>query len=808
MVAFARRLVQSHLAQKVAEASGNDEQDSNKLEPGKMQLYSYYKPGLLAGDYVIEVKQSIDAETPNGHQSLQIVNTRQTSGTGELAPQEFEVHVPRFSLDRRIVNSYYPPDGHEDEGRILPHIVMNDPHYPWEIAAGTLTNMKGQIDPQDYLDGTMKRTRYRNMVPWVALLVFDVEDLRFSNVDEIKALQISNFDADAAFALQNANGTFAMKVKDYFANIPTSSRVDYQPEFGENDKDGYIKMVQSDESMSVIFPRKDLVKKVIGQCFSDTDTTVDVEGFKYLAHVRHLNVEGSPEAVVGEQGYFSVVLSARTGPVAVQKPTTQICHLVSIENLDTTIQAWSVPSGRVGMVSLFSWMYTALPPDPVNFVTTVRTLMETQQMLRTDETQLQGLEQSIVASDQSTKSKAMRSMASRLRSGYTLARWRTQTGEETAAFNRGPLVPHPVPHVPAKDLADCSNTSQEYQILDQTTGLMDLSYSSAWQTGKLLAISDTSFSSALMRFRSKVHNSAASKTSMSINNMASRVDLLRSVTDTSIVVRKLAAGQAPAPERLRVDEKSRSVIRIDRPQAQSVFHTNRTEILASKSNAGDQIFNDFNPAGPNDSDWAVIHNWLAEKLLLGGIPSQYILPEPSYLQRESLRFFFIDDFWLDCLIDGALSVANHLDKDDDKTRREIKRRFNTYLASVIAPAKVKPQIPSNGFIIRSKLIKAMPDLKINVNWIKPDDRYPFCRWTRYDEETLMCLLDRPFEELESITLEQPPHQQRFSLGSGIDVDATGKVNKVNFDLRRLYTYVFNLITSTTQIVLLTKVYQC
>jgi hypothetical protein len=86
---------------------------------------SFYKPSLLARNYIIEAKQTVIANTPSGKQSLELLNTRLVDNSGTLAPQEFEVVVPRFSLDQGTINSYYPPDGHQDEGRILPHIVFN-----------------------------------------------------------------------------------------------------------------------------------------------------------------------------------------------------------------------------------------------------------------------------------------------------------------------------------------------------------------------------------------------------------------------------------------------------------------------------------------------------------------------------------------------------------------------------------------------------------------------------------------------------------------------------------------------------------
>ena len=802
----AQSLLQSHLARLVAESRGDNQSDLGKLDPGQMKLYSYYKPGLMAEDYVIEVGQEVIATENTGKkQTIDISNTRSTSGAGVPDTQEFTVVVPRFSIDPAIINSYYPPDGHQDEGRILPHIVLNDPHYPWEIAAGSLANMDGPIDLQDFTTttttGTETVSKPRNMVPWVALLVFDVDELHLKTVAEAKALGLSGFDVDADLKKQSADGTFPMIVADYF-NLPATAQIDYKAAFGDKDTDGYTRLVKSQDPLKVIFPSQALIRSVVGQQFPVKATTAssgslnaessplpatNVEFFKYLAHVRHINTENCPDALVQQQGIFSIVLSGRTGPIGITQPKTQVCHLVSIECLDSTIPKWPVSSSdRIGLVSLFSWTYTALPPNPVNFVTTMRNLTEHQQMLRMEDSRIQSLDHSIGTGKPTPQSQVAQIMSARIKNGYTLSRWRTQTGEETAAFTRGPLVPRPVNEPTCQDLPDSSNTSQEYQILDPQTGLMDLSYSSAWQVGKLLAVSDTVFSAALMRFRSKVHNNAAQDTGMTLNEMPTRRQLLQSLHDTMSTVRSMSTGQTGIPVPVRPNNSTKAIVGLGTSEAASLLKKNIKDVVAFNTKAGDETFNNFNSDGPNNSDWVVVHSWLLEKLLLGGIPAQYLLPESAYLPRESLRFFFLDQFWLDCMIDGALSVANHLDKDDDVTRRQIKRMFNDYLQTPVSGANMRPQIPSNGFIIRSGIIKAMPDMKITINWQKPDARYPYCRWTKWDDETLMCLLDRPFEELESIILEQPTHQQRFSLGSGIAVDTQGNVT-VNFEPRQLYT---------------------
>ena len=50
-------------------------------------------------------------------------------------------------------------------------------------------------------------------------------------------------------------------------------------------------------------------------------------------------------------------------------------------------------------------------------------------------------------------------------------------------------------------------------------------------------------------------------------------------------------------------------------------------------------------------------DWLTQLTLLYGVPFEYLVADERLLPRESLRFFFLDQNWLDRLVDGALSVA-------------------------------------------------------------------------------------------------------------------------------------------------------
>ncbi|EXJ70272.1 uncharacterized protein A1O5_06340 [Cladophialophora psammophila CBS 110553] len=794
-----RSLMVNHLSRKVRESSSFKlDDDPDTLKPNHMRLFAYYKPSLEAGQYIIEAQQQVTSPDVEGfvhNEPLSIYN--HTTGHVPLVPQKFNVIAPQFSLDPKLVNSHYPPDGHADEARVLPHIVFNDPHVPWERDAGETIN--SQQDKDIATDGTAA-TVYRNMVPWLALIVFDPAELKLAP-GEGEKLQIPSYIAPGADvkdleAKVLPSNSFSMSVKDYLGLDP-ASRINYEAGYLDPDTKGLNSLWTdptdglsvSPEGTNVIFP----TKKLFGDIFANPadQSTHNIDSFRYMAHVREVNTVGFPDAGVEASGLFSIVVSHRTGNFNISQPTTQICHLVSLEHIDSTYQQVNkfvtknpTSTDRIAMVSLYSWIYTALPPNPVNFVDTITNLVENQQMLRVN--QFAKLPDAIKLSD------AAKQVTSRLKLGYTMCRWRAETGEEVSAFNRGPLVPEQVVSPPVQDWAGASNTSKEYQILDKGTGLMDLSYSAAWQLGKTLAISDTTFSSALMRLRSQVHAIAASNARNEANNVACPSQILGAVAKNIKVIHSLTKSAATDPQRVPLVTTRELLTDLGHPRLAELFQRHLCAAVNFQGSAETEIYNEFNAAGANNTDWVTIFTWLSEKLYLSGIPAHYLIPEPSYLPSEAIRFFYIDDTWVDCLIDGALSVANHLERDDDTTRLRIKQTFNVYLSKNIVDftrddgtrVQVKPQIPSCGFILRSALVKVMPDLRITVTWKDAHpDMVPVCRYTKLNDTTILCLLDRSLEQLKSIELAQPPHQQRFSLGYQL----IGTPPTVEFKLRQLYT---------------------
>lgn len=145
----ARSVTQNHIR------DCNDPSAGSKLKQGEQRLHSFYAPRLEAGDYTIEVKQDINtvpSETPAKQENTKTLKSSQT----------FTVVAPRFALPAGSIHSMFPAPGGAEPAKTLPHVVLNDPHLPWERDA---LGEKG-IDVE------------KNQIPWLAVLVFTQEELR------------------------------------------------------------------------------------------------------------------------------------------------------------------------------------------------------------------------------------------------------------------------------------------------------------------------------------------------------------------------------------------------------------------------------------------------------------------------------------------------------------------------------------------------------------------------------------------------------------------------------------------------------
>src|SRR5580765_1038801 len=59
-----------------------------------------------------------------------------------------------------------------------------------------------------------------------------------------------------------------------------------------------------------------------------------------------------------------------------------------------------------------------------------------------------------------------------------------------------------------------------------------------------------------------------------------------------------------------------------------------------------------------------IGKWIGRLCELDGVPFNHLVCDERMLPRESLRFFYVDQNWLDSLVDGAFSVGKGVTRDD------------------------------------------------------------------------------------------------------------------------------------------------
>lgn len=748
----------------VARAANAGEQDPAYIEPpllpsGQEQLYSFYAPSLGSGLHHISVTQRVTPPSDStGSRPLNLTAT-----------QDFIVVKPRFSLPDGEVHSVYPPPGHGDQLNIVPHIVLTDPHLPWERNASTSNGTAGE----------------RNRVPWLALLVFTQDELKLPSSQLAGEQRI--FPEDVK---QSETWSVNMSIDDLWKmqdNKTVATPI-------ANSTDDPIDATTSAMKSDMIFvPGKlyeDLFRSydALGSPVT-SQTKADVSRYKYLSHMRNINTVGQPENQTGgdDQGLFSVVVAHRTGPWTIQQPTPVTVHLVSIEGIETLSHV--APAPLVALCSLSSWTYQCLPTTGFN---TFDAMQHLGSGTNTDALRpVSSYFEKLVESTDPVQTMLGR----RMRDGFSMSHYRVSTGERTIAMTRGPFVPTKVDHITLHQ----SSFSSDLQILDQETGIMDVSYSLAWQLGKTMAIADQAFTAALSRIRMTIHKQAYQAVKGEIIGDAKK-NLHELVPRLSKQIATLASLHE-GPVDMDAKQKWSNSVRIPQknmsffsPEVRAKFldeAKKAARTLASSTDSTDKQYlfhNEHNTA--TSTDWALMLKWLLERMSFYAVPAHYLITDPTHLPKETIRFFTVDPNWVDALIDGALSIANHIEGDDDQIRTAIKSTLEDYLRTVDPQIKYVPQIPKSGFLLRSALVTKFPNLIVTAPWEKNAGQAPILRHEVLSEDVMLVLFDRTPGDglLKTITISQPPHQQCFAAADEVgpdSADITKTVFRVGY--KKIYT---------------------
>ncbi len=355
--------------------------------------------------------------------------------------QPFAIQGPRFRLQPGQVEQVYPPSNQSGSfNEVLPHIVFRDRTLPWSRTIDGSVPVPNTVPP-----------------PWLALLTLYPSDLMNGNTP----ISIQ----------QGTVGGLLTAAADVI--VPQISASSLTPEQLAEPL-MYIELPQA-VFLGIAPTLKDL---------------------PFLAHARQVNTDGKEILGLKEDGYFSVLVGNRL-PMA-SAGTANVLNtmiVVSLEGLQSYLPVDGTPNPAtpgtlVRMAVLSSWTFTATPAT-ADFMAVMKGLQV-------------GLLSLPYTPAGSQATPAQTTAAQALGWGYVPLENNTRSGEQTTSWYRGPCVP----------VGSSLDPNGPYEFSDHAvrfdsgagqgqagTGLFDLSYASAWQIGRLIALSDGTFSKALIDWR-------------------------------------------------------------------------------------------------------------------------------------------------------------------------------------------------------------------------------------------------------------------------------------------------------------------
>lgn len=632
---------------------------------------------------------------------------------------------------------------------VLPHVLFKNPQVPL-------------LFPVDPVASPSQPT------PWLALLVFTEDELilqgdQVTSINQALGVQLAGFTP----LPQTSTLAYNFAVKDLVALSKTITQpIPYNIESAV-DPSPVQAIVLQPSLFAGLFARYPL-----GQAKPDNANKVpDLARYRFMSHVRTFNTGGLSNHVGEQIATRSTIVCPRTGPFDIKAPVTAHAHLVSLAGISSNMQFSA--DKPAALISLHSWRFTYLPPSSYAVERVFQSLGQNVQPFRSPDASLSQTSTSNRDSDSWVRD--------RVAAGYALVKYLTPNGEATIAMKRSvlsPIRPQAIDFPP-------SDYGSDLAIVDEKTGLLDLTFQIAWELGRISAISDRTVSASLARLRQVIHSKALESAKDGLDStFVPAPALMPQLINTTSVLRSRIQTFDDQFFSQRWDASSRGtptreLLDFQTPAVQSAYRSvlasgpashivgavpgQQTDLESSvEAKSSEEIYNETNVA--QSTDWATLLAWIQDHLFLGGIPMHNIIPDPAFIPKESIRTFHVDPSWFKAFTDGALSIADRFDEADE-VREAIKKALDTHLGTPL-PDGFPPQIPRWGFFIRSEVVTKFPDLRIvapreNAADVRPE----VLRMEVLDTDLLLALFDREQGDFPGGIMIQPPDQLSSRLGS-------------------------------------------
>jgi hypothetical protein len=142
--------------------------------------------------------------------------------------------------------------------------------------------------------------------------------------------------------------------------------------------------------------------------------------------------------------------------------------------------------------------------------------------------------------------------------------------------------------------------------------------------------------------------------------------------------------------------------------------------------------------------------WFADLALLHGIPFSYLVPDERMLPLESIRFFWVDWRWIECLLDGAFSVGRAMLVDHQRDQKHAKSNAKTLVQN--------PHEIVTGLLLRSDAVRGWPGLLVDGHNAETNETKSPLRMERLSKNVLICMFAG---EITAVDIHQKPETLHF-----------------------------------------------
>lgn len=411
-------------------------------------------PGLEDGEYQLTVSQRVNDSKGNTVSDDSLTNT-----------YNFAVLGDRFALSNpdNAVLSVFPPD--EETGEfttVLPHVVLNSETFPW-ARFPTLEPPFTPPAPGQDTDA--------DVPTWLAVLVLDEDDV--TAYSELTLPPVASC----------VGNLFPSSV------VSTSTLKDNYSYFYEATDTAAL---EPDETVDDSIQTLDIPLALFWKI------APTIAELQLTAHVRKVSLVNKPTGQGPDPGVpvgsFSIVFGSRLP----QTEKKAYAYLVSLEELQSflpTDEAGGAPGGTtfdgtklLRLAVLKSWTFYSTG-SPATFTNALLEL-NGRAPGSTTPAEITNLRLPYAGSNPV--------VAAAFDMGYVPMNETMRTAEHTVSWYRGPCVPY---LMEGDKVTVPIASPDQATVFDPTTGMFDLSYSSAWTLGRMLALQDQSFSTSLYNWK-------------------------------------------------------------------------------------------------------------------------------------------------------------------------------------------------------------------------------------------------------------------------------------------------------------------